>query len=240
MIAAVIFVLAFLVLGLGVIVFAFSGRAGARYRRGAPTRASRRFVAVMVTVVIVALGVAVPLAVGVVNSNDHATNAPGGVDLNAAQTSGRAVFGKYCATCHTLKASNAVGKVGPNLDVLHPAEGPHPRRHRQWPRARAGPDAGRPGRRPGRPGRGGLRRRRRRPRIATAPRRLGRRRSGAAGTCLVAAATWAENHLSARATRVRVSAVKTAEFPILEPCCGTGKGGEAGDPKLGRIASSDA
>jgi len=123
MIAAVIFVLAFLVLGLGVIVFAFSGRAGARRRRGAPTRASRRFVAVMVTVVIVALGVAVPLAVGVVNSNDHATNAPGGVDLNATETSGRAVFGKYCATCHTLKASNAVGKVGPNLDVLHPPKG---------------------------------------------------------------------------------------------------------------------
>jgi cytochrome c551 len=123
MIAAVIFVLAFLVLGLGVIVFAFSGRSGARRRPGAPTRASRRFVAVIVTVVIVALGVAVPLAVGVVNSNDHATNAPGGVDLNATQTSGRAVFGTYCATCHTLKASNAVGKVGPNLDVLHPPKG---------------------------------------------------------------------------------------------------------------------
>ncbi|MGZ6645849.1 MAG: c-type cytochrome [Solirubrobacteraceae bacterium] len=123
MIAAVIFVLAFLVLGLGVIVFAFSGRAGDRHRRGAPTRAGRRFVAIMVTVVIVALGVAVPLAVGVVNSNDHAKNAPGGVDLNAAQTNGRAVFGKYCATCHTLKASNAVGKVGPNLDVLHPPKG---------------------------------------------------------------------------------------------------------------------
>jgi cytochrome c551 len=123
MIAAVIFVLAFLVLGLGVVAFAFSGRAGARSRRTAPTRAGRRFVAVMVTIVIVALGVAVPLAVGVVNGNDHAKSAPGGVDLNAAQTSGRAVFGKYCATCHTLKASNAVGKVGPNLDVLHPPKG---------------------------------------------------------------------------------------------------------------------
>jgi mono/diheme cytochrome c family protein len=123
MIAAVIFVLAFLVLGLSVLVFAFSGRAGARRRRGAPSRAGRRFVAVMVTIVIVALGVAVPLAIGVVNGNDHAKNAPGGVDLNAAQTNGRAVFGKYCATCHTLKASNAVGKVGPNLDVLHPPKG---------------------------------------------------------------------------------------------------------------------
>jgi mono/diheme cytochrome c family protein len=123
MIAAVIFVLAFLVLGLSVLFFAFSGRGGARDRRRAPSRAGRRFVAVMVTLVIVALGVAVPLAIGVVNGNDHAQNAPGGVDLTAAQTGGRAVFGKYCSTCHTLKASNAVGKVGPNLDVLHPPKG---------------------------------------------------------------------------------------------------------------------
>ena len=123
MIAAVIFVLAFLVLGLGVLAFAFSGRAGARYRRDAPTRAGRRFVAVMVTIVILLLGVAVPLAIGVVNGNDHAKNAPGGVDLNAAQTNGRAVFSTYCSTCHTLKASNAVGRVGPNLDVLHPPTG---------------------------------------------------------------------------------------------------------------------
>jgi mono/diheme cytochrome c family protein len=123
MIAAVIFVLAFLLIGLSVLFFAFSGRSAARYRRTAPSRAGRRFVAIMVTIIIVALGVAVPLAVGVVNSNDHAKNAPGGVDLNAAQANGRAVFGKYCATCHTLKASNAVGKVGPNLDVLHPPKG---------------------------------------------------------------------------------------------------------------------
>jgi len=124
MIAAVIFVLAFLLLGLGVLVFAFSGRTGGRARRGGgPSRASRRFVGVMVAIVILALGVAVPLAIGLVNRDDHATNAPGGVELNAAQTNGRAVFGKYCATCHTLKASNAVGKVGPNLDVLHPPKG---------------------------------------------------------------------------------------------------------------------
>ena len=123
MIAAVIFVLAFLVLGLAVVAFAFSGRASVRYRRGAPTRAGRRFVAVAVTLVVVLLGVAVPLAIGVVNGNDHAKNAPGGVDLSASQAAGRSVFAKYCATCHTLKASNAVGKVGPNLDVLHPPKG---------------------------------------------------------------------------------------------------------------------
>jgi mono/diheme cytochrome c family protein len=123
MIAAVIFVLAFLVVGLAVFAFAFSGRAGVRYRRGAPTRAGRRFVAVAVTLVVVLLGIAVPLAIGVVNGNDHAKSAPGGVDLSASQADGRAVFAKYCSTCHTLKASNAVGKVGPNLDVLHPPKG---------------------------------------------------------------------------------------------------------------------
>ena len=60
MIAAVLFVLAFLVVGLAVLAFAFGGRAGTRYRRGAPTRAGRRFVAVVVALVIVLVGVAVP------------------------------------------------------------------------------------------------------------------------------------------------------------------------------------
>ena len=123
MVAAVIFVLVFLVLGLAVVFLAFSGRASVRYRQGAPTRAGRRFVAVVVAIVVVGLGLAVPLAIGVVNGNDHAKGAPGGVDLNASEAAGRAVFAKYCSTCHTLRASNAVGKVGPNLDVLHPPKG---------------------------------------------------------------------------------------------------------------------
>ena len=88
MVAAVIFVLVFLVLGLGVVFLAFSGRRSPADRRGAPARAGRRFVAVVVTIVVVGLGVAVPLAIGVVNKNDHAKSAPGGVDLNAAQDAG--------------------------------------------------------------------------------------------------------------------------------------------------------
>jgi mono/diheme cytochrome c family protein len=124
MVAAVIFVLLFLVLGLGVVFLAFSGRGSARRGRGgAPTRGGRRFVAVVVAIVVVGLGVAVPLAIALVNRDDHAKSAPGGVDLTASQEAGRAVFAKYCATCHTLQASNAVGKVGPNLDVLHPPKG---------------------------------------------------------------------------------------------------------------------
>jgi mono/diheme cytochrome c family protein len=124
MIAALIFVLAFVVLGLSVVFIAFSGGPrGVRRPRGGPSRLSRRAVAVGTAMVVVGLGVAVPLAVAVVNGNRHAKNAPGGVDLTASQASGRAIFARYCATCHTLKASNAVGKVGPNLDTLHPPKG---------------------------------------------------------------------------------------------------------------------
>ena len=121
MIAALVFVLAFVALGLAVVFVAFSGGPrGVGRSKGRPSRTGRRVVVVGVAIVVAGLGVAVPLAVGLVNGDDHAKNAPGGVDLNAAEVSGRTTFAKYCSTCHTLKASNAVGKVGPNLDVLHP------------------------------------------------------------------------------------------------------------------------
>jgi cytochrome c551 len=124
MIAALVFVLAFVALGLAVVFVAFSGGPrGVGRSKGRPSRTGRRVVVVGVAIVVAGLGVAVPLAVGLVNGDDHAKNAPGGVDLSAAEASGRTTFAKYCSTCHTLKASNAVGKVGPNLDVLHPPKG---------------------------------------------------------------------------------------------------------------------
>lgn len=119
MVAALIFLLAFITLGLSVVFLAFtSGPAGARLRKRAASRQGRRLLGVLVAFIVVGLGVAVPLAIAVVNSNHHATKATGGVDLNASQTAGREIFAKDCATCHTLQASNAVGKVGPNLDNL--------------------------------------------------------------------------------------------------------------------------
>jgi len=124
MIAALVFVLAFVALGLAVVFVAFSGGPrGVGRSKGRPSRTGRRVVVAGVAIVVAGLGVAVPLAVGLVNGDDHAKNAPGGVDLSAAEASGRTTFAKYCSTCHTLKASNAVGKVGPNLDVLHPPKG---------------------------------------------------------------------------------------------------------------------
>jgi cbb3-type cytochrome c oxidase subunit III len=36
-------------------------------------------------------------------------------------TNGKDIFGKKCATCHTLKAAGATGTIGPNLDQLKPS-----------------------------------------------------------------------------------------------------------------------
>jgi cytochrome c551 len=122
MVAALAFVLGFLVLGIAVVLVAF--RSGPRRQpeagKSAQSRSSRRLMAIGVTIIIVGLGVAVPLAVAVANGNDHSKSAVGGITLTAAQANGRVLFATYCATCHTLRAANAVGKVGPNLDTLHP------------------------------------------------------------------------------------------------------------------------
>lgn len=116
---ALAFVLGFLVLGLVVVAAAFSGgrRRGADRAKG-PSRASRRAVGLLVAVIVVAIGIVVPALVLAAGRN--ADKAPGGVRLTAAEEHGRQLFHERCATCHTLNAANAVGKVGPSLDQLRP------------------------------------------------------------------------------------------------------------------------
>ncbi|MEA2323770.1 MAG: cytochrome [Solirubrobacteraceae bacterium] len=117
-ITALAFVIAFIVIGLAVVFAAFSGARRGAARVAGPSRGNRKAVAGVVGLVVLLLGVVVP---GLVVANgESADSAPGGVQLTAAEQSGREVFRERCATCHTLSASNAVGKVGPNLDALHP------------------------------------------------------------------------------------------------------------------------
>ncbi len=126
MIAALLFVLLFLALGLGVVFIALSGGpSGARRRMQQQSRGRRggRGGGLAAAIVILALGVAVPVAVAISNNSHDASQAPGGVDLTAAEVKGRSVFAEKCSTCHTLAASNAVGRVGPNLDNLRPPKG---------------------------------------------------------------------------------------------------------------------
>jgi mono/diheme cytochrome c family protein len=123
-IGALVFLLAFVALALGVLAVAFSSNRGqAPDARRRPSRANRRVTALALLAVVVGIGLAVPVAIAVTNGNDHAKKAPGGVDLTASEASGRSLFARNCSTCHTLAAANAVGRVGPNLDQLRPPKG---------------------------------------------------------------------------------------------------------------------
>jgi mono/diheme cytochrome c family protein len=116
-----VFVLAWVLLGLGLLFVAFSGGpSGAGARLMSTGRGARRFAAVMFAIAVVVLGVAVPAAViAAVSKNDSIPEA-NVTDLTAAQQHGRELFGERCANCHTLKAANAVAEIGPNLDQLRP------------------------------------------------------------------------------------------------------------------------
>jgi mono/diheme cytochrome c family protein len=113
--SAAIFVIAFVVLGLSVVLFAM--RAGGRPLFDPQKRSARRAVAILVGIAVLLFGVAIPVAVAI----DSADNKDAGpIHLTAAQDSGREKFAQSCQQCHTLKAAHATGKVGPNLDSLRP------------------------------------------------------------------------------------------------------------------------
>lgn len=110
-------VLFWVILGLTVFFLAMRGRPrGARNSLHTESKAGRRLVTAGV-VLLFAFGLAVPALVLAFNGHNKASVAVGGVHLNAEQQHGRELFAESCATCHTLAATNAVGRIGPNLDV---------------------------------------------------------------------------------------------------------------------------
>jgi mono/diheme cytochrome c family protein len=113
------FVIGFLVLGLAVVFAAFSkGPRSDLQRSGGPSRGRRKALAIIVGLIVAVTGIVLPAVV--ILGSDDARSAPGGVKLTAAQERGREVFFQLCSQCHTLRAANAVGRVGPNLDQLRP------------------------------------------------------------------------------------------------------------------------
>ena len=117
--AALAFVLFFVVLGLGVVLAAMrSGRRGPLL--DPQSRGGRRLVVAFTVAVAALFGVGLPVAVGFLNGDDQAKSAQSGIELTADQKKGRILFGRSCGMCHTLRAANAVGTVGPSLDELRP------------------------------------------------------------------------------------------------------------------------
>jgi cytochrome c553 len=116
-IGTVVFILVFLAIGVSVVLVAM--RSGRAPRGSRPeSRAAGRLWTLGIGVVILVVGLGLPALVLAVNREHHAKHGPGGLDLNSAQVNGRSLFAKNCSTCHTLSASKAVGRVGPNLDSL--------------------------------------------------------------------------------------------------------------------------
>jgi mono/diheme cytochrome c family protein len=115
--ATAAFVIAFLALGAAVAYVAFWGGPGGA-RHAYLTRGRRGF-RIAIPIIYIALGIAVP---ALVLANGKASKGEGG-SLAAQHGSkefnkGKALFRQSCWSCHTLKAANAVGVTGPNLDAI--------------------------------------------------------------------------------------------------------------------------
>jgi mono/diheme cytochrome c family protein len=108
---------------LGFIVFFVAVRGGPRGARDAlhprTYRGSRMFAATLVLLYI-GFGIAIP-ALFLHGNSANASSQVGGIKLTAADKRGRELFYQRCGLCHTLAAANAIGKVGPDLDVLRPS-----------------------------------------------------------------------------------------------------------------------
>jgi cytochrome c553 len=118
---ALIFVLVFVLLGLGVFFVAMSGGpGGAVARLHSQSRGGRRVSLLGFVVALVVLGFAVPATVIAVEKNRDSIPEEHIGKLTPAERRGQELFGQRCAACHTLKAANAVAQVGPNLDDLQP------------------------------------------------------------------------------------------------------------------------
>ncbi len=74
-------------------------------------------------VLVCAFGLVVPVLVLASNSAHKASVGVGGVHLDAQQQKGRELFSHSCNLCHTLAGAAAVGRTGPDLDVLIPTVG---------------------------------------------------------------------------------------------------------------------
>jgi hypothetical protein len=121
--AVLLFAAFWVVLGLGVFFMAFRGgpsqavNVSPRWR----SHAARRTTGWVFAIIFVVFALVLPALILIGNRN-RANGQVGGIRLTVSEKRGREIFGEKCGLCHTLAAANAVGKVGPNLDVVQPTE----------------------------------------------------------------------------------------------------------------------
>ncbi len=120
MLAVAAFVAFWVVVALG-LVFLAGRRSGASAVSRGPSRGGMRSILTVFVLTAAVFGIALPLLM-LTGNHANASAQIGGIKLTAAEKTGRELFGEHCAVCHTLAGANAIGKVGPNLDILKPAQ----------------------------------------------------------------------------------------------------------------------
>ena len=121
MLGVALFIAFWVLLALVVFFVAGFGRRGERAAALTPTRRGGRATALLLVVLYVGFGVAIP-ALFLHGNSAHANRQVGGVKLTPGEKKGREQFAFSCGFCHTLAAANVAGKVGPNLDQLKPSK----------------------------------------------------------------------------------------------------------------------
>lgn len=122
MLAVILFLGLWVVLGLGALFIAIRGGiGGVRATLQTQSRGGRKTAGTAFAILYVGFGIALPIAL-VSGNHANASAQIGGIKLTAGEKSGRELFGEHCGVCHTLAGANAVGKVGPNLDTLKPPQ----------------------------------------------------------------------------------------------------------------------
>jgi cytochrome c551 len=113
----VIFLVPWVLIGIGVLFIAFSGGPG-QARQAYLTRGSAAF-KVSMLVIYLGIGIAVPALILANRENaEGATNKTRNVIPSDQIQTGKTLFRSTCASCHTLAAVNARGVTGPNLDRI--------------------------------------------------------------------------------------------------------------------------
>ncbi len=111
----------FVALGLAVVLVAMRGGPhGVRDTLDRGRRQPLRVVEFALVAAMVLFGLVVP---AIVLLSDQAAAGPGGKKLSADLKEGRDLFSAKCSQCHTLEDAGAVGRVGPDLDLMAPPEG---------------------------------------------------------------------------------------------------------------------
>src|SRR4051812_49938272 len=116
-----VFVLVFVLLGLGVLVVGLSGGPrGAIQQLQTQSRGGRKAAIVLFSIALIVLGAGIPYAV--IKSVEGRDDIPRAnvSNLTASEKRGRELFAARCTQCHTLSAANSVAQVGPDLDQLRP------------------------------------------------------------------------------------------------------------------------